>query len=74
MGIRSAFTSVHDLPDSGGHLFHRAHAVDFGEQAAEQLVGTEEMIIIGGQPPVTFFAYPDKPNWLTPDGARIHQV
>ena len=46
----------------------------FGEQAAEQLVGTEEMIIVGGQPPVTFFAYPDKPNWLTPDGARIHQV
>ena len=46
----------------------------FGEQAAEQLVGTEEMIIVGGQPPVTFFAYPDKPNWLTPEGATIHQV
>ncbi|MEM7286154.1 MAG: acetolactate synthase large subunit [Actinomycetota bacterium] len=46
----------------------------FGEQAAEQLAGTEHLVAIGGTPPVTFFAYPDKPNWLTPEGARIHQV
>lgn len=46
----------------------------FGEQAAEQLAGTEHLIAVGGAPPVTFFAYPDKPNWLTPDGAAIHQI
>jgi acetolactate synthase-1/2/3 large subunit len=46
----------------------------FGEQAAQQLDGTEHLIVVGGRPPVTFFAYPDKPNWLTPDGAEIHQV
>ncbi len=46
----------------------------FGEQAAEQLEGTQHLIVIGGKPPVTFFAYPDKPNWLTPDGAEIHQI
>lgn len=46
----------------------------FGEQAAEQLDGTEHLIIIGATPPVTFFAYPDKPNWLTPDGAEIHEI
>ena len=46
----------------------------FGEQAAEQLDGTEHMIIIGATPPVTFFAYPDKPNWLTPDGAEIYEI
>lgn len=46
----------------------------FGEQAADQLAGTEHLIVVGGQPPVTFFAYPDKPNWLTPDGATVHQI
>ena len=46
----------------------------FGEQAAEQLDGTEHMIVIGATPPVTFFAYPDKPNWLTPDGAEIYEI
>ena len=32
------------------------------------------LIVIGGTPPITFFAYPDKPNELTPDGAIVHQV
>ena len=46
----------------------------FGEMAAAQLEGTEHLIIIGGHPPITFFAYPDKPNELTPDGATVHQI
>lgn len=46
----------------------------FGELAAQQLEGTEHLIVIGGQPPITFFAYPDKPNVLTPEGATVHQI
>lgn len=46
----------------------------FGEMAAQQLEGTEHLIIIGGHPPITFFAYPDKPNELTPQGATVHQI
>ncbi len=46
----------------------------FGEMAAQQLEGTEHLIIIGGHPPITFFAYPDKPNELTPEGATVHQI
>ncbi len=46
----------------------------FGEMAAQQLEGTEHLIVIGGDPPITFFAYPDKPNELTPDGAVVHRV
>lgn len=46
----------------------------FGEMAAAQLEGTEHLIVIGGRPPITFFAYPDKPNELTPDGATVHQI
>ena len=46
----------------------------FGEQAAEVLAGTKHLILISTQPPVTFFAYPDKPNWLTPEGCELHTL
>lgn len=43
----------------------------FGEHAAEFLAGTELLILVGARPPVSFFAYPDKPGWLTPEGCEI---
>jgi len=43
----------------------------FGEHAAEFLSGTELIVLVGARPPVSFFAYPDKPSWLTPDGCEI---
>jgi acetolactate synthase-1/2/3 large subunit len=46
----------------------------FGEQAAEMLAGTRHLILLGTQPPVTFFAYPGKPYWLTPEGCTLHEV
>lgn len=46
----------------------------FGEQAADVLAGTAHLILISSQPPVTFFAYPDKPNWLTPEGCTLHTL
>jgi len=46
----------------------------FGEQAADVLAGTRHLILLSSQPPITFFAYPDKPNWLTPDGCEIHTL
>ncbi len=46
----------------------------FGEQAAEVLEGTRHLILLSSQPPVTFFAYPDKPNYLTPDGCELHTL
>ena len=46
----------------------------FGEQAAEVLEGVEHLILVSSQPPITFFAYPDKPNWLTPENCQIHSL
>ena len=46
----------------------------FGEQAAEVLAGTKHLILISTQPPITFFAYPEKPNWLTPEGCELHTL
>ena len=46
----------------------------FGEQAAEALAGTRHLILVSTQPPVTFFAYPGKPNWLTPESCALHTL
>ncbi|POR47716.1 acetolactate synthase-1/2/3 large subunit [Paraburkholderia eburnea] len=43
----------------------------FAEQAVEFLAGTELLVLVGTQAPVSFFGYPDKPSWLTPQGCRI---
>jgi acetolactate synthase-1/2/3 large subunit len=38
------------------------------------LAGTRHLILIGTQAPITFFAYPGKPHWLTPDGCSLHTL
>jgi acetolactate synthase I/II/III large subunit len=43
----------------------------FAEQVVEFLAGTQLIVLVGAQPPVIFFAYPDKPSWLTPEGCRL---
>jgi acetolactate synthase-1/2/3 large subunit len=43
----------------------------FAEQIVEFMKGTEQLILIGASPPVSFFAYPNKPSWCTPDDCTI---
>jgi acetolactate synthase-1/2/3 large subunit len=43
----------------------------FAEQIVEFMKATEQLILVGAAPPVSFFAYPDKPSWCTPDDCRI---
>ncbi|MEM6858452.1 MAG: acetolactate synthase large subunit [Pseudomonadota bacterium] len=43
----------------------------FGEQAAEFLEGTSAIVCVGAKPPVSFFAYPGKPSWLSPEQADL---
>jgi acetolactate synthase-1/2/3 large subunit len=43
----------------------------FAEQIVDFLAGYEELVLVGAQPPVSFFAYPGKPSWCTPEGCRI---
>ena len=42
------------------------------DQAIATLAGTETLILIGGLAPVGFFAYPDKPSRMYPEGCAIH--
>ncbi|MDE2561149.1 MAG: acetolactate synthase large subunit [Sphingomonadales bacterium] len=43
----------------------------FGEQAAAFLADLETIVFCGCEPPVSFFAYPGKPSWLSPEGANL---
>jgi acetolactate synthase I/II/III large subunit len=43
----------------------------FAEQVVPFLADIELLVLVGSKPPVSFFAYPDKPSWLTPQGCRL---
>src|SRR5262249_4303313 len=44
------------------------------DQAVQALHGVRHLILVGAKPPVSFFAYPDAPSWLTPPDAHIHTL
>lgn len=43
----------------------------FGEQAQAYLADFKTIVFAGCEPPVSFFAYPGKASWLSPEGARL---
>ncbi len=45
-----------------------------GEMAAAQLDGARHIVLAGARRPVTFFAYPDLPGDLVPDGCQVHDL
>jgi acetolactate synthase-1/2/3 large subunit len=44
------------------------------DQAVAVLKDIRHLILVGAKAPVAFFAYPDKPSVLTPDGCQIHRL
>ena len=45
----------------------------FAEQITEFMASCEQLVLVGAKPPVSFFAYPGKPSWCTPETCRIVQ-
>ena len=43
----------------------------FAEEIVEFLKGLEQIVLVGAPAPVTFFAYPGKPSWVTPQGCEL---
>jgi acetolactate synthase-1/2/3 large subunit len=43
----------------------------FAEQIVDFLKDVEQLILVGAKPPVSFFAYPGKPSWCLPEGAKV---
>jgi len=46
----------------------------FAEQIVDTFKDVEELILVCAKPPVSFFAYPGKPSWCTPESANIHYL
>src|SRR3984885_5978400 len=46
----------------------------FAEQIVQFFQHTEQLILVGAKPPVSFFAYPGKPSWGLQDGTTIHYL
>lgn len=46
----------------------------FSEMAEEFLAGVETIIFIGTRPPVSFFAYPGKKSFLSPDECKLIEL
>jgi acetolactate synthase-1/2/3 large subunit len=46
----------------------------FGEQASEFLQHAKQLVFVGTKPPVSFFAYPNKPSWLSPEDATLIEL
>jgi acetolactate synthase-1/2/3 large subunit len=44
------------------------------EMAVAQLDGLAHLVLVDARAPVSFFAYPDKPSDLVPDGCRVHTL
>lgn len=43
----------------------------FGEMAADFIKDCKQIVFVGANPPVSFFAYPGKPSWLSPEGTQL---
>jgi acetolactate synthase-1/2/3 large subunit len=43
----------------------------FAEQIVQFLAGTEQIVLVGAKPPVSFFAYPGKPSWCAPQDCQL---
>lgn len=54
----------------GAGVFQPGRMQYFGEAALADLAGTDLMVFVGTVTPVAFFAYPDRPSVLVPDGCE----
>jgi acetolactate synthase-1/2/3 large subunit len=45
-----------------------------GEMALAQMAGLGHLVLVGARWPVSFFAYPDKPSDLVPEGCAVHRL
>jgi len=44
------------------------------ELAMQQLAGLRHLVLVDAKAPVSFFAYPNKPSVLVPDGCTVHTL
>ena len=57
--------------ERGAGRFEPERLAYLGEMALAQLDGLAHLILVGAPAPVSFFAYPSKPSWLTPPDCKV---
>ncbi len=70
-GARLACDTFTARLERGAGLVAMERIPYFAEQIVDFLKDTELLVLVGTKPPVSFFAYPGKPSWCTPDACRI---
>ena len=46
----------------------------FAEQIVDAIAKVEQLVLVGSKPPVSFFAYPGKRSWCSPEGCTFAQL
>ena len=46
----------------------------FAEQIVDAIGKVEQLVLVGSKPPVSFFAYPGKRSWCSPEGCTFAQL
>ena len=73
-GVRVlADTFLARLPRGAGR-FAPDRMLYFGEMAVKDLEGVDLLLLVDTKTPVAFFAYPDKPSVLLPEGCRAETL
>jgi acetolactate synthase I/II/III large subunit len=70
-GVRLACDTFTARLERGAGLVALDRIPYFAEQIVDFLKDTELLVLVGTKPPVSFFAYPGKPSWCTPEACRI---
>jgi acetolactate synthase I/II/III large subunit len=70
-GARLACDTFTARLERGAGLVALERVPYFAEQIVDFLKDTALLVLVGTRPPVSFFAYPGRPSWCTPDSCRV---
>jgi acetolactate synthase-1/2/3 large subunit len=73
-GVRVACDTFTARVQRGAGRVQLARIPYFAEQIVEFFADTEQLVLVGSKPPVSFFAYPGKPSWGLQPNAAIHYL
>jgi acetolactate synthase-1/2/3 large subunit len=70
-GCRVALATFPARVDGGAGLPNAERLPYFPEHVLAALKGVEKLVLAGADAPVSFFAYPDTPGYLVPEGCQV---
>jgi len=74
VGVRVLTDTFTARQSRGEGRFRPDKMMYFGEQALKDLTGVDLIVLAGTSQPVAFFAYPDRPSVLVPEGCDLQTL